>query len=76
MAATKAKGKKAKKPQGDIESAKVSKGLKKSPGGKTEVAGHMSPGAFYLCWACGASNWVPYGWSYFYCWNDLVLNRV
>jgi hypothetical protein len=76
MAATKAKGKKGKKPSGNIEGAKVHKGLKKAPGGKTEVAGHMSPGAVYYCWNCLAANWVGFGYSFFYCWNCGALNRV
>jgi len=70
-----AENKKAQKPSGSIENAKVAQGLEK-PTSSGEVSGHMSPGAFYSCWACGTVNWIPYGWDYFYCRSCLVLNRV
>jgi len=67
--------KKANKPTGSIENEKVAQGLENPPA-TSEVAGHMSPGAFYNCWHCGVVNWVPFGWNYFYCRFDHVLNRV
>ena len=74
--------KKAQKPTGSIENAKVAQGLEK-PTGSSEVSGHgvgrtpgMSAGAFYSCSACGTVNWVPYGSEYFYCWNCYALNRA
>jgi hypothetical protein len=74
MAGSKIKAKKGRKPVGNLENVKVAKGLKKAPASKGEVSGRISPGAWYICACCGASNWVPYGWSYFYCWNDRCLN--
>lgn len=76
MAKAKIKGKKAKKPGKMLENIKVIKGAKKAPATKGEVAGHTSPGANYRCWNCGAWNWVPWGWNYFYCWNCGALNWV
>ena len=67
--------KKGQKPSGSIEKAKVAQGLEK-PAGSGEASGHMSPGAFYSCWNCGAANWFPFGWDYFYCWSCGALNRV
>ena len=67
--------KKAKKPEGSLENIKVAQGTETTPGKKPEVSGHMPPGAYYTCWACGTANWVPYGWDYFYCRVDFVLNR-
>jgi len=75
MAAAKVKGKKGKRPARNLDGVRVSKGLKKAPASKAEVSGRTSPGAFYWCWACGASNWVPFGYNYFYCWRCVVLNR-
>ncbi|HEY1265385.1 MAG TPA: hypothetical protein VGF06_17775 [Terriglobales bacterium] len=75
MPASKSKGKKGKKVSGSMEKVNVAKGLKKPPASKGEVAGHMSYGEVFLCWACGARNYVPYGWNYFICWYDGVLNR-
>jgi hypothetical protein len=70
------KPKKGKKVAKSVEGVNVAAGLKKAPAApKGEVTGHMSPGAFYLCWNCGSSNWVPYGWVYFYCWNCKAFNR-
>lgn len=74
MAVSKVKAKKGKKPVGNLDDVKVSKGLKKAPGTKAEVAGHVSPGANYFCRCCGAINWVPAGYTYFYCWRDGCLN--
>jgi hypothetical protein len=65
---------KARKPEGNLDAVKVAEGLKKEP--QAEVSGHISPGAYYHCWSCGAVNWVPRGWNHFYCWNDYVLNLV
>jgi hypothetical protein len=70
------KGTKAKKPTGNIEGKKVAQGLEKEPASKAEVAGHASSGGWYLCHCCGAANYVPYGWEYFYCWNDYCLNFI
>jgi hypothetical protein len=67
--------KKAKKPEGSLENIKVAKGAEKAPDSKSEVSGHMSPGGWYVCWNCGTVNWVPFGWDYFYCRHDVVLNR-
>jgi hypothetical protein len=67
--------KKGKKVDSNVDSAKVAVGLKEAPANK-EVAGHMSYGGIYLCWACGAANYVPAGWNYFTCWRDGVFNRV
>ena len=76
MAVSKVKAKKGKKPAGNLEDVKVAKGMKKAPGSKAEVAGHqhMSPGANYICRCDGAINWVPVGYTYFYCWHDYCLN--
>lgn len=76
MATQKPKGKKAKKPSGNLEGIKVAQGLRKEPKTKGEVAGHTSPGAWYNCWNCGALNYVPFGWNYFYCWRCGALNLV
>jgi len=59
--------KKGKKPEGSLENVKVAQGAEQAPDSQSEVSGHMSTGAFYTCWACGAVNWVPWGWDYFYC---------
>jgi len=67
--------KKAQKPAKSLEGAKVAQGEKSAPK-EGEVSGHMSLGGWYLCWHCGARNYVPYGWNYFYCWNDYALNAV
>jgi hypothetical protein len=67
--------KKGQKPSGDIEGAKVAQGKKSAPK-EGEVAAHMSPGAYYLCWNDGASNYVPFGWNFFYCWSCGAFNRV
>jgi hypothetical protein len=75
MAAKEPKPKKGKKVTKSLEGVNVSKGLKKAPAVKGEVAGHMSPGAYYLCWHCGASNFVPFGWVYFHCWRCWAFNR-
>lgn len=76
MAKAKIKAKKGKKPGKTLENIKVIRGAKKGPATKGEVAGHTSPGAYYWCWNCGRSNWVPWGWNYFYCWNCGALNWV
>lgn len=75
MATAKVKGKKGKRPARNLDGVRVSKGLKKAPGSKGEVTGRTSPGAIYTCWSCGAANWVPFGWNYFYCRVCWVLNR-
>jgi len=71
-----AEQKKAQKPTGPIEKAKVAQGLDKPPAGSGDVKGHMSPGAYYICWNDGSVNWVPFGWDYFYCRTCWALNRV
>ncbi|HUK23699.1 MAG TPA: hypothetical protein VLV49_03895 [Terriglobales bacterium] len=76
MATAKPKGKKGKKVSGSLEGVNISKGGKKAPASKGEVTGHASSGAWYVCWACGALNYVPYGYDYFICWRDGALNRV
>ena len=58
---------------GNLEGIKVAQGLEKEPP-KAEVAGHTSPGAVYFCWNDAASNYVPPGWNYFYCWSCGALN--
>lgn len=75
MAAKEPKAKKGKKVTASIEGVNVAKGLKKAPLAKGEVAGHMSPGAYYWCWNCRANNFVPFGWVYFYCWRCHAFNR-
>jgi hypothetical protein len=74
--ATKIKAKKAKRPGKSLDRISVIKGVKKAPASKGEVAGHTSPGAYYLCWNCGRLNWVPWGWNYFHCWYCGALNLV
>lgn len=68
--------KKAHKPTGSMENVKVAQGLEKPPDSTSEVAGHMSPGAYYNCWNDLALNWVPYGWTSFYCWRCHAFNVV
>lgn len=64
-----------KKPEGKLENINVAAGKKDAPE-QGEVAGHMSPGAFYFCWNDHARNFVPYGWTAFYCFNCGALNVV
>ena len=70
-----AENKKAQKPSGPVENAKVAEGQEKAPA-SSDVSGHMSPGAYYDCWHCLRVNYVPYGWEYFYCRHCYALNRV
>jgi hypothetical protein len=76
MTSSEPKGTKAKKPQGNLEGVKVAQGLEKEAQTKAEVSGHTSPGAWYICWNCGTSNYVPFGWNYFYCRQCYALNLV
>jgi len=71
-----AEEKKAQKPTGPLENVKVAQGQEKAPESKSEVTGHMSPGAYYHCWNDGVINYVPYGWDYFYCRICFAVNRV
>jgi hypothetical protein len=74
MAESSSEAKKATKPSGNLDRVNVTQGQKEAPA-TGEVTGHMSPGAGYNCWHCGALNWVPYGYVFFYCWNCGALNR-
>ena len=76
MNAGKSHTKKARRPSKNLEGVNVALGLKKAPAAKGEVTGHISPqpGAWYICWCCAGTNWVPGGWAYFICWNDGALN--
>jgi len=76
MAAAKPKAKKGKKVTKSLKEVNVAVGLKKEPAAKGEVVGHISPGAWYVCFNDGVLNWVPPGWTYFICRGDGVLNRV
>ena len=76
MAETQPNAKPAKKPSGHLETGKVAQGMEKAPESKSEVAGHMSYGGYYTCWHCGSINFVPAGWTSFYCRIDYVLNVV
>jgi len=67
--------KKGQKPSGDLDGIKVAAGQKSGPK-EGEVSGHMSPGAFYICWNCSTPNYVPFGWNHFYCFSCFALNRV
>lgn len=71
---TEHKSSKAKKPEGNLEHVKVAQGLEMEPKVKPEVAGHIS--AMFLCFNCGASNWVPPGHAYFICWKCGALNWI
>jgi hypothetical protein len=74
MTSSEHKGTKGRKPEGNLEGVKVAQGLEKEPRSQGEVSGHASGG--YVCWNCGALNWVPPGWHYFYCWNCGGLNWI
>jgi hypothetical protein len=65
-----------KKPEGNLEGINVFLGMKNAPTTEGEVEGHMSPGAFYACWAGDCADFVPFGWNYYYCSCNLHLNRV
>jgi len=68
-AKTSIKAKKGKKISKSLEGVNIAAGLKKAPAAKGEVAGHMSPGAYYICPYNGAVNWVPPGWTVVTCWS-------
>jgi hypothetical protein len=74
MADPSKEAKKAEKPSGNLQGVNVASGQKAAPPAG-EVTGHISPGAWYACWHCGALNYVPAGYVLFWCWNDVVLNR-
>lgn len=64
------KAKKAKKPPKAFnEKVLVAAGLKKAPAEAGEVSGHGAWPANYICWGCGAINFVPGGIYGFYCWR-------
>ena len=54
----------------DLEGANEANGSKKGLGKGSVVAG------YHICWNCGASNFVQFGWTYFYCWRCWTFNRV
>ncbi|MBV8587539.1 MAG: hypothetical protein JO331_14425 [Verrucomicrobia bacterium] len=39
-----------------------------------EVAGRHK--VLYVCWRCGAGNWVQANWSWFTCWDCGALNYM
>ena len=65
---------KAKKPTGGAEGVTVAQGLEKEPAKKAEVSGHGAYSAYYSCWNCGATNYVPGGYYAFYCWKCYAYN--
>ena len=57
------------KPTSSLEGVEVPEAFKSAPASGAEVSGHMSPGAYYICWNCGAVYYVTYGWTQFRCPN-------
>jgi hypothetical protein len=73
------KSKKGKKATKNLEGVNIAKGLKKPPPTKkSEVTGHLnppvSPGMYYACWQDGCLNWVPPGYTSFWCHCCWALN--
>lgn len=64
---------KAKRPTGNAEGVTVAQGMEKAPK-QGEVSGHGPFPANYICWSCGAINFVPGGAYAFYCWRCWVYN--
>lgn len=54
----------------------VAAGLKKDPAANAEVSGHGAYPANYMCWRCGAINFVPGGIYGFYCWSCGAFNTA
>ena len=64
---------KGKRPKGNLEGVNVAQGAEKQP--QAEVSGHAA-GRNYICWNCGARNWVPGGYDYFICWRCGAINWI
>jgi hypothetical protein len=74
-AGTKPEGKQGRKPAAGTKEVKAVMGAPEAPK-QGEVAGHMSPGAYYYCWNDGALQYVPRGWDYFICYRCHAVNLV